>query len=302
MKKYLNYLLLVLLLTSFVSSQVSEGLAEFNLGNHNALRLNLLGVDKNLVEDEWKLYTKRFGKIEKKKGEFISKGVSLDGLSNPVDWYMKLDKKKKNIILQLCIISNEEFLSSSNQSGNYRIIENYLEYFVFIVEKAKVNEQFEAEGKTLAKLQKELKKRIKDYDHNIDSIDKHSKKITNTEKDNKSNLKKQAKTKDAISAQGLIVEEVISNPSTSLSDGEVSPEYEEANKKLLKLQKNLDKLTKKYSDNLKSINKSSKKIEKAKKDSESIIKSQKKTKDKISNQGKNVEQLRKQLETMRYNK
>jgi hypothetical protein len=299
MKKYLNYLLSVLFLTSFALSQVNEGMTEFNIGNHNALRLTLFDVEKKLIEDEWKLYTKSFGKIDKKKGEFITKGVALEGLSNPVDWYMKLDKKKKNILLQLCVISNEEFLSSTNQNDNYRIIENYLEYFIFVIEKAKVNEQFETEKKTLAKLQKELKKLKDNYNSNINSIEKYIKKIANAEKDNKSNLKKQTKTKDAISAQGLVVEEIISNPSTSTSDGEVSHEYEEANKKLLKLQKNLEKLVDDYSDNLKSINKSSKKIEKAKKDNQSNIKNQKKTKDKISDQGQTVEQLRKQLETIK---
>jgi len=299
MQKYLKYLISIFIFISFLIAQVSESMAEFNFGEHNALRLTLFDVERKLVENEWKLYNKSFGKVDKKKGEFITKGVSLEDLSNPVDWYMKLDKKKNNVILELCVISSEEFLSSSNQSDNYRVIENYLEYFVFVVEKAKVNEQFEIEKKTLSKLQKELKKLIEDYDDNSNSIEKYTKKIANAEKDNKSNLKKQAKTKDAISAQGLVVEEVLSNPSTSISDGEVSPEYEEANKKLLKLQKSLEKLVDKYSDNLKSINKSSKKIEKAKKDNQSNIKKQEKTKDKISDQGKVVEQLRKQLETMK---
>jgi len=299
MQKYLKYLINIFIFISFLIAQVTEGMAEFNFGKHNAMRLTLFDVERKLVENEWKQYNKSFGKVDKKKGEFITKSVSLEGLSNPVDWYMKLDKKKNNVILELCVISSEEFLSSSNQSDNYRVIENYLEYFVFVVEKAKVNEQFETEVKVLAKLQKELKKLIKGFNDNNNSIEKHTKKITGTEKDNKSNLKKQAKTKDAISAQGLVVEEVINNPSTSISDGEVSPEYEEANKKLLKLQKNLEKLVDKYSDNLKSINKSAKKIEKAKKDNQSNIKKQKKTKDKISDQGKAVEQLRKQLETMK---
>lgn len=299
MQKYLKSLISIFIFISFIIAQVNEGMAEFNFGKHNALLLTLFDVEKKLVEDEWKLYNKSFGKIDKKKGEFITKDVSLEGLSNPVDWYMKLEKKKKDIILELCVISNEEFLSSYNQSDNYRIIENYLEYFVFVIEKAKVSEQFEDENKILAKLQKEFKKLEKDYNSNVNDIEKYTKKITNAEKGNKSNLKKQTKTKDAISAQGLVVEEIISNPSTSTSDGEVSPEYEEANKKLLKLQKNLEKLVDDYSDNLKSINKSSKKIEKAKKDNQSNIKNQKKTKDKISDQGQTVEQLRKQLETMK---
>lgn len=299
MKKYLTYLISIFIASSFIFAQVTESMVEFSLGKHNALRLHLINVDKKLVEREWKQYTKSFGKPSKKKGEFITRGVNLDGLSNPVDWYMKLDKNKKDIIVQLCVISDEEFLSSSNQSDNYRIIENYLENFVFVVEKAKVNNEFETEKKTLAKLQKKLKKLNQNYDSNLKSIEKHTKKIEKAEKDNKSNLRKQGKTKDEISTQGFIIEEILSNLSDSINEGEVSPEYEEANKKLLKLQKQLEKLVNQYGDNLKSNNKSIKKIEKAEKDNKSIMKDQAKTKKKITDRGESVEQLRKQLETMK---
>lgn len=299
MKKYLKYLISTFILTFFIFAQVTESMVEFSLGKHNALRLSLIDVDKKLVEKKWKLYTKPLGKLNKKKGEFITKGVNLEGLSNSTDWYMKLDKKKKDILLQLCVISNEEFLSSSNQSGNYKIIENYLENFVFVVEKAKVKAEFDTEEKALVKLQKRLKKLKNNFDRNLKSIEKNTKKIGRAENNNKSNLKKQRKTKDEISMQGLIIEEILSNPSDSINEGEVSSEYEEAHKKLLKLQKKLEKLVSDYKSNLKTINKSSKKIEQAKKENQSIIKSQKKIKEKISDQGKIIEQLRKQLQTMK---
>ncbi len=104
MQKYLKYLISIFIFISFIIAQVNEGMAEFNIGNHNGLQLTLFDVEKKLVEDEWKLYNKSFGKIDKKKGEFITKGVSLEGLSNPVDWYMKLEKKKKDVVLALCVI------------------------------------------------------------------------------------------------------------------------------------------------------------------------------------------------------
>lgn len=299
MKKYFKYLISTFILTSFIIAQVTESMVEFRMGKHNALRLILIDVDKKLVEGEWKLYTKSFGKPNKKKGEFITISVNLNGLSNPVDWYMKLDKKKKNVLLQLCVISNEEFLSSSNQSDNYRIIENYLEKFVSVVEKAKVKAEFETEGKALVKLQKELKKLNENYDSNLKSIEKHAKKIKKAEKENKSNSKKQAEMRESILEQGLIVEEILNNPSDSINEGEVSPEYEEANKKLLKLQKKLEKLVDQYGNNLKSIDKSIKKIEKAEKGNKSILKDQAKNKKKISEQGMVVEKLRKLLESMK---
>ena len=299
MQKYLKYLINIFIFISFVIAQVTESMVEFSLGEHNALQMNLIDVDKKLVEDEWKQYTKSFGNPDKKKGEFITKGVNLEGLTNPIDWYLSLDKNKKDILFQLCIISNEEFLSSTNQNDNYKIIENYLKNFVFVVDRAKVNEIFEAEKETLAKLQKELKKLSKDHDSNLKSTEKYAKKIKDTEKDNKSTLKKQAEIKKDISKQGIIVEEILSNPSDSIKEGEVSDEYEEANKKLLKLQKKLEKLGDDYEDNLKSIEKSIKKIENRKKDNKSILKDQTKTKKQITEQGQVVENIRKQLELMR---
>jgi hypothetical protein len=299
MKKYFTYLISTFLLTSFIIAQVTESMVEFRMGKQNAMQLLLFDVDKNFVKDEWKLYTKSLGKPDKKKGEFITVGVNLNGLSNPVDWYMKLDKNKKNVLLQLCVISNDEFLSSSNQSANFRIIENYLEKFVFAIEKAKVKDEYETEKKALAKLQKKLKKLNKDYNSNLKSIEKYAKKTKKAEKDNKSNLKKQANTKNEISEQGLVVEEILSSPSDSINEGEVSPEYEEANKKLLKLQKKLEKLMDQHGNNIKSIDKSIEKIEKAEKNNKSILKDQAKAKKKISEQGKNVDKIRRKLEVMK---
>lgn len=299
MKKYFKYLISIFILTSFIIAQVIESMVEFRMGKQNALQLILLDVDKNFVEDEWKLYTKSFGKPDKKKGEFITVGVNLDGLSNPVDWYMKLDKSKKNVLLQLCVISNDEFLSSSNQSANYRIIENFLEKFVFAIKKAKVSDEYETEKKTLAKLQKKLKKLNEEYRSKIKSIEKYAKRTKKAEKENKSNLKKQANTRNEISSQGLVVEEILSNPSDSINEGEVSPEYEEANKKLLKLQKNLEKLIDKHGNNIKSIDKSIEKIKKAEKSNKSILKDQAKAKKKISEQGKIIDQIRRRLEAMK---
>jgi len=299
MQKYLKYLISIFIFMSFLVGQVTESLVKFNFGQHNSMQIKLIDVEKKLVEDEWKLYTKPYGKPNKKKGEFINMGVNFEGLSNPVDWYMKLDKNKKGVTLDLCVISQEEFLSSSNQSGNYTTVENYLNNFVFVVEKAKVRNELGSENKKLAKLQKELKKLSENYNDNIKSIEKYNKKIKSAEKDNKSNLKKQAEKRENISKQGLIVEEILSSPSDSIQEGEVSPEYKEANEELLKMQKKLGKLADSYEDNLKTIDKSIKKINNSEKDNRSNLKDQEKTKKRITEQGQLVEKLRKQLESMR---
>ncbi len=298
MKKYFRYIISIIVSINFVVAQVNEGTVEFNMGPHNALQVNLVDVDKKLVEVAWKKYTNQFGKPDKKKGEYITENVVMNGLTNPVDWFMKLDKNKKDILLQLCVISNDEFLSSSSQSSNYRVLEKYIKDFAYVVEKTKVTEEYEAEAKTLEKLQKKLKKLVSDYNSNVKSIEKNNKKINKAEKNKKSNLKEQSAVKGEIAQQGLVVEDIISKSSQAISEGNVSPEYEEANKDLLKLRKKLDKLVKNYDDDVKSVEKSIKKINKAEKDNKSNAKDQSKTKGKLSDQGKVVERLRKTLNSM----
>ena len=240
MKKYLKQLLVFLIIISAISAQVTEGIVEYKFGEHNALQINLIDVEKNLVEDVWKKHTKPLGKTDKKKGEFITKEVILDGLTNPVDWFMKLENKKKDVLLQLCTTSNEEFLSSVNQPNNYKILVTFLEDFSFQVEKVKVNEELEDEKNKLEKLQKKLKKLKKDYNNNLDSAKGHSKKIEKTEKENKSIIEKQSKVSGEIETQGLLIEKLLKD------SGEESEEYIEEKKGLAKLQKKLDNLVKDF--------------------------------------------------------
>lgn len=298
MLKHLKYFVVLIISTSISFSQIIEKPVEFSMGEHNTLVITLVDVDKNLVEDEWKAANKIFGKTDKKKGEFINRNVNLAGLSNPVDWYLQLDKKKGDVFLQLCVISNEEFLSSSNQVANFEVVSNFLNDFAYKVEIAKVSEKFEDEKKELAKLQKSLANTNKDIVKNNDEIDKNNKKIEKSNKDIKSNLKKQNETKIAIEEQSLVVGNLLEDSSVPSEESKKYKEFEKENDSLHKLQKKLEKLVGDYDGLLKTINKSTNKIEKAQKDNKSDKKELDKLKNKISKQGETVEKIRRQLESM----
>jgi len=293
-----KYLLVSILLFSFANSQVVEKNIEFKIGEHNSLVIKIYDVDKKLVEDEWKSFNSKFGKTDKKKGEFINKKVVLEGISNPMDWYMKLDKKKGDVDVQLCVISKEEFLSSSNQEGNFIIVSKYLNDFSYSVEVAKVQAKFDDEKKELEKLQKSLKKKNNDIGKNNDTIDKHNKKIDKANKSIESNLKDQKKTNKEITEQRITVEKLLVNGNVPTEDSGDYKKFEKENDKLLKLQKKLEKLIKDYDGDVKTIDKSTKKVEQAIKDNKSDKKDVEKLKDKISKQGKLVESIRRQLESM----
>lgn len=298
MLKHLKYLFIVTIIVSVSFSQITEKPIEFSMGEHNSLVITLPEVDKKLVEDEWKAANKVFGKTDKKKGEFINTNINLVGLTNPVDWYMQLDKKKGNIILQLCVISSEEFLSSSNQFANFEVISNFLNDFAYKVEVAKVQEKFEDAKKELGKLQKSLKNANQDIVKNNEAIDKNTKKTNKSNKDIESNLKKQNDTNSAIAEQNLIVGNLLDDGAIPTEDSKEFAKFEKENDYLQKLQKKLEKLVGDYEGSLKTINKSTKKIEKAQKDNKSNSKEVDKLKSKISKQGQLVEKIRKQLESM----
>lgn len=298
MNKYLKYLSSLILVVTFSFSQVGEKTVEFKFGAHNAFYILLSDVDKNLVEDEWKAANKNFGKTDKKKREFINKEVNLEGLSNTVDWYMKLDKKKGGVELQLCVISNDEFVSSSNQPENFAVISSFLSDFAYSVEIARVRVEYEDEKKELEKLQKSLKKVNNNIEKNNDLVNKHNKKIKKANKDIESNLKKQTELNEEIAMQSTVVENL-------LVDGEIPPEdsagyeqFSDANDNLQKVQNKLEKLVKDYDGLLKDIEKSTKKVQKGEDDLKSNAKEIDKLKKKISKQGKMVESIHKKLQSM----
>jgi hypothetical protein len=298
MNNYLKYIIGISLIITIPLAQVTEKTFEFNFGERNAFYLLLKDTDKSLVEDEWKSTVEKFGKVNKKKGEFINNDILLEDLSNTVDWYMKLEKQKGDIELYLCVISNNEFMSSHNQPDNFMIISKFLSEFAYTVDVAKVRAEYNKENKDLEKLQKALKKVSSNIDKNNDLINKHNKKIKKANKDIDSNLKKQDEINEEISVQRTIIEKFIVDGKIP---NEESSEYESFNSEndlLQKLQKKSEKLVNDYEGLLRDIEKSTKKINKAENELKSDSKEIEKLKKKIAKQGKLVESIYKQLQSM----
>ena len=298
MNNYSKILISLFLLISISFSQVSEKMVEFKFGAHNALVITLNDVDRDVVQDVWKNVNKPFGKADKKKGEYITTGVNLAGLSNPIDWYVLFDKTKGDVELSLCAISNDEFISSSNQPDNFAVISKFLTDFAYKVEKKKVSNKLEKEKKELEKLQKDLNKANDNIKNNNDDIDKHTKRIKKSNKEIDSNLKKQNDLNSQIATQGMVVEGLLVDGAVPAEDSAEFETFDKENDNLQKLKKKLEKVSKDYDDLLKTIEKSTKKIEKAQKDNKSESKEVDKLKKKISKQGELVESIRRQLEAM----
>jgi len=298
MNKYSKFFISLLILLSLSFSQVSEKMVEFKFGEHNALTITLNDVDKDVVQDVWKDVNKPLGKADKKKGEYITTEVKLEGLSNPIDWYVKFDKSKGDIELALCAISKDEFISSSNQPENFAVISKFITDFAYKVEKTKVRTKLEKEKKELEKLQKDLKKATGNIKDNNDDIDKHTKRINKSNKEIDTNLKKQNDLNSQIAAQGLVVEGLLVDGAVPAEESNEFETFEKENDSLQKLKKKLEKVSDDYDDLLKTIEKSTKKIEKAQKDNKSESKKVDKLKKKISKQGELVESIRRQLEAM----
>lgn len=298
MYNYLKYLFYITIITTIAFSQVGERTIEFNFGERNAFYLVLNDVDKNLVEDVWRSTNKNFGKTDKKKGEFLNEGVALNGLSNPVDWYMKLEKQKANVEIQLCVISNDEFVSSSNQPENAAVISTFLSDFAYTVQVAKVQAEYDKEKKELEKLQKSLKKVNGDIEKNNDLVDKNNKKIKKANKDIESNLKKQSELSEEITVQNTLVNNLLIDGAVPTENSVEHEKFSEENDKLGKKQNKLEKLVKDYDSLLKDIEKSTKKINKAEGELKSDAKEVDKLKKKIAKQGALVETIYKKLQAM----
>ena len=210
MVNHFRFVVIICMMFSLASGQVGTKKSEMSQGKFDALVMTLVDVDKDLVEDTWKEYTANFGKTKKKKKEFITNDIKIDGLSNdnPVSLYLKLKKDRKNVSLLLWVKGVDGFLSASENKNDLKVMESFLADFQISLSKAILRDEFENASDKLKKLQKNLQKTIDSYSDNIKDIEKANKKIKKTEKENESLLKEQETLKTKITEQGMLVEEL----------------------------------------------------------------------------------------------
>jgi hypothetical protein len=213
MKKSTVVLLLFITSSVTVFSQSIFTSVSYNKRDQSALLLELPYVT-DVSEDFIVTHLKRagyepetknglFGKNSKINGFYTFKGVSLDGIKQPVDLYFKVEKRgtkqtEQSFIYMLVSKGNESFISSGSDKETVNAARQFLNEFVeksaaykldldieeqqYVIkdeqermDKMKLEEK--ALNKKLELLQAELKKNHEDQDNQQKTIEVEQKKL-----------------------------------------------------------------------------------------------------------------------------
>lgn len=213
MKKIIVLLIVCFAITGAVFSQSSVTSVSYNKTSQPALMLELPYSDEvsegfivdNLKKTGYDAETKGklFWKQNKINGYYVFKDVRLEGLSQPVDLYFKVEQKgrkkdEQSIIYLLVSKGQESFVSSGSDEGIYNASKKFLNGFVTqsaaykldldikaqedVVKDAekKMNKLQDNEKdmiKKVEQLQKDLKKNKEDQDNQQKTIDNEQKKL-----------------------------------------------------------------------------------------------------------------------------
>jgi len=212
MKKLFVWSLATIMLSTIAQAQVSYTSVSYNKTSQPGLMLDL-PYKESIVEDfivdnlkdigyDVETKGKLFWKQNKLNGFYIFKKVRLEGASEPVDLYFKVDQKsrkaKDESIIYMLVARGETFISSTSDEDTYHAAKKFLNGFVDkaaaykleldIKEQeeavkdaekklAKLKDQEKDMTKKIEQLQKDLKENREDQEDQVKKIEDEKKKL-----------------------------------------------------------------------------------------------------------------------------
>ncbi len=208
------YLILAVIFISGVSRsqnsiKVTESSEKFNSGNQNALVVTVFESNKDAVEKGLKKLFKDWNGNVKSKDELFGDDCSMKKMGkNTFDAYGYCVQEEKNVKVVVAIDLGGAYMSSSQHSDQYKIIQEELYQFAVHQTKEAIGEVMKAEEEKLEKLEKQKKEIESKIEDNKEDIEDYKKKIEEAEKNIKEGeSEKETKSKE-IGEQTKVVEEV----------------------------------------------------------------------------------------------
>lgn len=217
--KRLTALFALITIIQIASAQSSYTSVSYNKTSQPALMLELpynTDVSEGFIVDNLKKIGydpatkgKLFWKQNKLNGFYVFKDVRLEGSSQPLDLYFKVDQKTKkakdqSVIYLLLAKGENNFVSSSSDEETYKAAKNFLDGFVDQSAVYKLNLDIrnqEEVVKTAEKKLDKLKDDEKDMQKKIDQLQKDLKKNEEDQKDQQKTIESERKKLDDLKGQ-----------------------------------------------------------------------------------------------------
>ena len=211
-----NIILVICLLFSFrMFSQVSESLRPMSQGNNNSLTVSFNGISTNDAEKIWKKYVDQFGgksKYNKKAKELFTDNASIGSISeNTLDIYSKAEKLGDDVLFTAWFDLGGAYLSSAAHPTKYPAASDLMMGYIKEVNKFRKNELLKEEEKKLESLNGNLKDINRDKDNYEKEIKKAEEKIADYKSKIEQKMKDQSAKQAEIDAQKTVVDGVRSN-------------------------------------------------------------------------------------------
>jgi len=218
--KRLTALFALVAVTQFASAQSSYTSVSYNKTSQPALMLELpynTDVSQGFIVDNLKktgydpeTKGKLFWKQNKLNGFYVFKDVRLEGASQPVDLYFKVDQKTKkakdqSVIYLLLGRGENNFISSTSDEDTYNAAKNFLNGFVDQSAVYKLNLDIKNQEDVVKAAEKrldKLKDDEKDMQKKIDQLQKDLKKNQDDQKDQQKTIENERKKLDDLKGPG----------------------------------------------------------------------------------------------------
>lgn len=212
MKKTITILLVVLSITTFAQRKIKVHEEKEKIGNgtNNSLVTSIYESTQDDIEKAWKKLMKDYGaKVNMKKEIFADDATIKDLSPNTCDLYAfvrKISDEEFEIVVGVDL--GGAFLSSSEHSSKYKIMEKILKDFAIQTSIDAIKEKHKSAQKILDAFSKEKEDLIKDKERLEKQIEDYKSKITDAEKNIEKNGSAQSDKDKEIENQKKVVEEI----------------------------------------------------------------------------------------------
>ena len=177
---------------SLFGQQAIERNISMSLGPQNAFYIEIPGADKKVATRTFEEFVKEYGKIKEngKAKEYFMMATKMPVINgtSPVDLYAKFEDGKDMATVFVFIDLGGKFANSADNPSQSASIKQFMYDYFITVRKKIVSEELKKEEKTMASLDKDLKKlKNKNEDYHED-IDKAKNKIMEAEKNIEKNI------------------------------------------------------------------------------------------------------------------
>jgi hypothetical protein len=218
MKKFAALVLVAFSMVCTASAQSSYTSVSYNKTSQPALKLELpynTDVSEGFIVDNLKktgydpeTKGKLFWKQNKLNGFYIFKDVRLEGASQPVDLYFKVDQKSKKekdaSVIYLLIDKGENSFISSSDEQTYNAAKHFLNGFVDESAAYKLDLDIKNREETVKDAEKKLDKlkdNEKDMNRKIEQLQKDLKKNQEDQKEQQKTIETEKKKLDDLKEQ-----------------------------------------------------------------------------------------------------